>query len=130
MRRPRFLPVFCGFCPDMHACGQLSEVKFVDNRPREIRSVRLDKQSVEVFSPVELSADIVATYKNPFDPEQIAVDADVTAPNGKTTTVPGFYYAPVRLETKSGAERLEPRPVPPTFAFGIRRRAKGGTGWC
>jgi hypothetical protein len=105
MRPPRFLTVVLWLLPG-YACAQLSEVKFADNRPREIRSVRLDKQSVEVFSPVELSADIAATYKNPFDPEQIAVDADVTAPNGKTTTVPGFYYASMRLETKSGAERL------------------------
>ena len=33
-------------------------------------------------------------YKNPYDPAQIAVDAIVTAPDGKTQTVPAFWCEP------------------------------------
>ncbi|MCY2990969.1 MAG: hypothetical protein NTY19_24300, partial [Planctomycetota bacterium] len=52
-------------------------------------------------------ADIAATYENPFDPEQIAIDAEVTTPQGTLATVPGFYYVPLRVRTNRKVEQLE-----------------------
>jgi hypothetical protein len=84
----------------------LAGLKMSDDRPLRIRSVTADRQTVETFDAIELTADISATYDNPFDPDQIAVDAEVTAPDGRTATIPGFYHAPMRLETKLNTERL------------------------
>ena len=81
-------------------------LKLADDRPLKILKAALDRQSVELFAHVELTADIAATFTNPFDPGQIAVDAEVTDPNGKTVTVPGFYYVPMSLETKQRVEHL------------------------
>ena len=64
----------------------------------------LEKDSVETFSTVELSADVAATYDNPFDPEQIEVDAEVTTPEGKTLDVPGFHAVPMRAGDTAGSE--------------------------
>ena len=85
-----------------------------DDRPLSVERVAADCASVQVFSRVEVTADIAGHYDNPFDPEQIAVDALVTRPDGTAVTVPGFYYVPMRLETKLGHER--PRVAgPPGF---------------
>ena len=56
-----------------------------------------------MYSPVEVKAEIVATYDNPYDPDQIAVDAEVTTPEGKSLTVPAFLDVPMRLELLEGA---------------------------
>ena len=72
-----------------------------DNRPLRISSVTADKERVEIYNIVELTAEIAATYDNPFDPDQIAVDASVITPEGKVLSVPGFLYAPMRLETEA-----------------------------
>ena len=54
-----------------------------------------------VYDTVELTAEIAATYDNPFDPDQIAVEARVTTPEGKVLSVPGFFYAPMRLARRA-----------------------------
>lgn len=86
--------------------GGLADLKLSDDRPLAIRSVSLAPEKAETYSLVEVKADLAATYDNPFDPEQIAVDAEITPPSGAAVTVPGFYYAPMRLETKLAVERL------------------------
>ena len=106
-----------------HAGAELENLKLADDRPLAIGTGTLDKESVEIFSTVELTADVAATYDNPFDPDQIAVDAEVTAPDGKTLTVPGFHAVPMRLETKRGSERLVPSGPP---GFQVRYHAHPG----
>ncbi len=86
--------------------GGLAGITLSDNRPIAIGAATLDKSSTETYGFVEVTADIAATYDNPFDPEQIAVDAEVTDPAGRTVLVPGFYGVAMRAETIRGAERL------------------------
>lgn len=86
--------------------GPLTAFRQRDDRPLGINAVRASAGRVETFSPLELRADVAATYSNPFDPDQIAVEASVTGPAGASVTVPGFYYAPMKLETRLGVERL------------------------
>lgn len=106
MKRPLFLmttytlaTLMLWLCPDGRA-------QVADNRPLEIRKVTPSATDTPTFSLVEIRADIAATFDNPFDPAQIAVDAEVTAPGGKTLTIPGFVYVPYRLEMKDGREQL------------------------
>jgi len=41
---------------------------------------------------VEMRVSLTAHYETPFDQAQIAVDAVVTAPSGKTMTAPAFFF--------------------------------------
>jgi len=79
-----------------------------DDRPLKIAAATLDRKAVDVFSTVTLDADVHARFDNPFDPGQVAVDAEVRTPDGRTVQVPGFYHQPFRMETKGGAETLRP----------------------
>src|SRR5690349_19931279 len=40
----------------------------------------------------ELQVDVTGTYTTPFDPEQIAVDAEIRSAAGHTIRVPAFFY--------------------------------------
>ena len=96
------------------ARADLTGLKLSDDRPLKINHIAADRQKAETFETVELRADLAATYANPFDPDEITVDAEVATPDGKTLTLPGFYYVPLRREMKLGSERL-PLAGPPDF---------------
>jgi hypothetical protein len=58
---------------------------------------------------VEFSFEIGRDYENPFDPEQIAVDAVFKAPDGTRVELPGFYFQDyLRRQLRDGAEECEP----------------------
>ncbi|BAM05318.1 DUF5060 domain-containing protein [Phycisphaera mikurensis] len=40
---------------------------------------------------VEFRIDLDADYQNPFDPEDVRLDAEITGPDGRTRTVPAFF---------------------------------------
>ena len=80
-----------------------------------VERVAVDRLKVPVFEIVELSLDMTAEYENPFDPEDIAVDADITTPDGRTFRVPGFYAEPMKLTTVDGTERVERTDAKPGF---------------
>ncbi len=46
---------------------------------------------VGLYEKLELVVDMDATYSNPFDPEEIDLWAEFTAPSGKTWKIWGFY---------------------------------------
>ncbi len=77
----------------------------------EVRSVNLSAPSVARFSKVELTVDFTATFDNPFDPEDIALDGQFRAPSGKTLIVPGFLYRPYTRQQNNG-EFLNPAGTP------------------
>ena len=108
-----------------------------DDRPLAIEHARLDRDRVDVFGTLTLDADVHARHDNPFDPGQIAVDAEVTTPDGRKIDVPGFFQAPFRLERGDSGESLKPDGAPgfrvryaPTVAgkHVIVLRAKDATG--
>jgi hypothetical protein len=69
--------------------------------------VSVDRAIVPVYERVELTADVAATFDNPFDPDDVALDAQVTVPDGRTVAVPGFFEVPCQLDT-SDRERVRP----------------------
>ncbi len=69
-------------------------------------AVKVDRERVGVFERVELTADLDATYDNPFDPDDIDVTAEVTGPAGAVQRVPGFFFVPFQVTERSGRERL------------------------
>jgi hypothetical protein len=80
--------------------------------PREIRSVEISAAEIPVFSKLEWTVHLSATFSNPFDPEDIAVDARVQSPSGRTIAVPGFFYQPFTRALDQGQERLSPAGAP------------------
>lgn len=81
----------------------------------KIHEVKADRSQTPVFETVELSIDMTAEYDNPFDPDDIAVDADVNAPDGRKLRVPGFYAEPMALTTADGIERVDKTAAKPDF---------------
>ena len=49
---------------------------------------------------------------NPFDPDVIRVDAEITAPSGARTTVPAFWFQDYSRRLEAGAEVLSPAGSP------------------
>jgi Domain of unknown function (DUF5060) len=45
-----------------------------------------------LYAKYEVSFALDREYDNPFDPEQISVEAVCESPSGKTTRVPGFFH--------------------------------------
>src|SRR4051794_11630882 len=48
---------------------------------------------VKRYEKLELRVDLQATYQNPYDPDEIDLWAEFTAPSGKTWKIWGFYNA-------------------------------------
>ena len=57
----------------------------------EIMHIRANEDSVLQYNKFELTLNLKATYNNPFDPEDIEINAYFTSPSGKVWTIPGFY---------------------------------------
>ena len=56
-----------------------------------VLAMRCDAQTVGLYEKFELRVDLRADYANPFDPEEIDVWAEFTAPSGKIWRIWGFY---------------------------------------
>ncbi|MBT7301511.1 MAG: DUF5060 domain-containing protein [Victivallales bacterium] len=64
----------------------------------------------ELYGLVELMVDLQGTWDNPFDPDDVALDAVVTLPSGKTYTQPGFYMVEQARRIDGRAEVMVPTP--------------------
>ena len=75
------------------------------------RQDKLTAGTVEVLTAapvqwerVELRAAVTGTFATPFDPEEIAVNAAVTAPSGRKYSVPAFYYRRFERQVRGGRD--------------------------
>ena len=62
----------------------------------------------EVFERVEISVDGVPAAANPFDPESIALDLEVTQPSGQRLRVPGYFQQEFDRKLEGNREVLTP----------------------
>ncbi len=49
-------------------------------------------ESVKVYDKFEVRIDLEGEWSNPYDPEDVKIDATFNGPNGEEMTVPGFWY--------------------------------------
>jgi hypothetical protein len=71
---------------------QLDEVAPTrDARPLTVRVDKLPAK-VERFELLVIPIELAATYDNPFDPQEINVQAEVETPSGKTERVAAFFW--------------------------------------
>ena len=74
----------------------------------DIQNVRLSADRVACYERVEMTVALTAAYNNPFDPDDVAVDARITLPGGDAVSVPGFLDRPYRRALTNGQEVVTP----------------------
>jgi hypothetical protein len=77
------------------------------------------------FETYEASFHLTWSFPNPYDPDQIAVDAVVTKPSGAVEVVPAFWYIPCR---RSQVPRTEPIRNPHEDTLDVEVIAQDGPG--
>ncbi len=60
--------------------------------------------TAKTYSKIELDVDLQGKWENPYDPDEVTLDAFVTDTDGKTYTMPGFYMVPMRIREIEGNE--------------------------
>lgn len=73
-----------------------------------LRGATANRAQVPVYGLFELDVDLAAVYDNPFDPDQVALDARFIAPSGAVLQVPGFYMVDFSSESISAGQVLRP----------------------
>jgi len=69
----------------------LTVVTLATAKPPSILSVRSNSRQIGLYEKLELRIDLEGTYRNPFDPEEIDLTVEFTAPSGKKWNIWGFY---------------------------------------
>lgn len=77
-----------------------------NREPLALRAVQASAAQVPQYGKLELNVDLAASYKNPFDPDEIRLDAEFASPSGKTIVVPGFFMVDFRREVHPKSELL------------------------
>ncbi len=57
-----------------------------------LSEIALNRRSCPQYEKLEVTCRLQGTWNNPYDPEQVKLDALVTAPDGRQLVVPGFFY--------------------------------------
>ncbi len=76
--------------------------------PLALRGVEAATEAVPLHGLLELEVDLGATWDNPFDPDDVALDAEVTTASGRVYRMPGFYGVPYRRELRGESELMVP----------------------
>lgn len=71
-------------------------VNLLSDGPLKMSEPVLNMNRVGLYEKLEATFDLSGKWDNPFDPEQIKVDASFTDPEGKQLIVPGFFYQEYR----------------------------------
>jgi hypothetical protein len=58
----------------------------------EILNIRQYPDSAGLFEKFEVALQLKCEFVNPFDPDDIDIEAVFTSPSGRVRTIPGFYY--------------------------------------
>ncbi len=86
------------------------------NKPLRLNSVKPSAKSLRRYETLEVKIDLDATYDNPFDPQQISVEAEIISPSGKTLKVPGFFAQDFERIASQGAREILRKVGEPYFA--------------
>ncbi len=84
----------------------------VDSRARRetlaIARVEASSNSVAHYAKLELDVDLRGTWDNPYDPDDVALDALLTTASGKTVKQPGFFMVDQKRAVRGGVETMTP----------------------
>lgn len=74
--------------------------------------VFLNKKKINQFEKLEISFYLPKRYNNPFDPDEINIEAVFIDPDEKIYVIPGFYYQEYERELTNEGEILTPLGYP------------------
>ncbi len=118
--------------PDAWLAG--ARGRLASRRPLKIAGLTMSGAKVGRFGRLELTFQLGGTYDNPFDPQQVEVGGEFTAPSGERVTMPGFHGEGYRLDeqgtpvpTGESAWRLRVAPTE-VGAWSYRVGARDRTG--
>ena len=77
-------------------------------KPLAIGNVTPNATKVGQYERLELRVDLAASYGNPFDPDEVRLDAVFRAPSGAELTVPGFFMVRQKRTIGGGRESMAP----------------------
>lgn len=72
-------------------------VNLLSDGPLKMSDLILNGNRIGIYEKFEITFDLSGKWDNPFDPDQIKVDANFITPDGKQVVVPGFFYQEYRL---------------------------------
>lgn len=97
-----------GFCSETAFLPPNISTPFKTEQKTGINSITPIKTSVSKYEVAEFILEITATYNNPFDPDDINVEAEITTPDNQTIKLPGFYYQDFSRKSENNREILLP----------------------
>ncbi len=74
---------------------------FAGGQKVSIQSVKANSHEVEVYGKFELTVELTANFKNPYDYNEMGLQAVFLALNGKRDTVDAFYVEPYKRDLSS-----------------------------
>lgn len=77
--------------------------------PLAIRQVTPSATTIPQFGKIELEVELSATWDNPFDPDDVALDAELTTASGKPLHLPGFFKVDHQRRVQEGVELMIPQ---------------------
>lgn len=105
MRRLCTLLVCC-------AVAQGASSRWRKDETLAIRRVEVLGSALTCWKRVDLRVDLAGSYRTPFDPDEIAVDAQFSLPSGRSMIVPAFFYQPFSRSQGAPGEVLTPAGDP------------------
>ncbi|MFP4057399.1 MAG: DUF5060 domain-containing protein [Candidatus Brocadiia bacterium] len=101
---------FCdeSFSGALHLDAVGAERAAPDTDPLRVIGLRQNAMEVARYEKFELTFDINRAVANPFDPEEVAIEATFVDPKGEATIVPAFYYQDFTRDIVNDREELTP----------------------
>ena len=72
----------------------------------EIGEIAINSNKIGLYEKFEASFSLGGEWNNPFDPDQVKVDARFHAPDGKELIVPGFFYQEYSASSYRNIEKV------------------------
>jgi Domain of unknown function (DUF5060) len=101
------LIILTGFAAILAGATLASGSPFSSQQKLTLRGAVANRESLARYDTFELTLDLSPTYENPFDPEQINIEALFTSPAGKQVQVNGFLDQPFTRKLQNNAEKIE-----------------------
>lgn len=60
-------------------------------------SITKNPDTVKKYDMIEFTFTLSVVFTNPYDPNQVSIEANFTSPSGKKTTSYGFYFEPYKI---------------------------------
>ncbi len=90
------------------AASQPDVIHISCDKPLRVSSIYVNYPQVALYEKFEITFDLEGHWDNPFDPDQVEVNAEFVSPGGEVLVVPGFFYQRYRRVMKNGEDSYQP----------------------